>query len=208
MELFHEIFDSVKSLGKEDVIRLATTSFGVLLGALLAYANQNRIERKKKAIENINSCQQALFFLGQLQENLHDMQKELEGSLKQPDRHLTLPEIIHGQDNVNFEDSSLTFLLYEKESNLVYKFSMIKREYYKLLSIRDKRNNFISKFPDMYSLSPLEEEQCKQYTDHLYNQFERCFIFNKGIMREALDTFKVKFKKVNFVVGVTNVMNR
>ena len=149
-----------------------------------------------------------MFFLGQLQENLHDIQQELEDFRDLDNRHIALPKIIHGQEKIDFESSTLTFLLFGKEPNLVYQLAMMEREYYKLISLKNRRNELVNHISRDRSLTPVEEELCKRYTDKLYHQFERCHIFNNQIMKEALNIFKEKFKKSNFVVGVTNVINR
>ncbi len=159
-------------------------------------------------ISQINGCQQALFFLGQLQENLHDIQNENEPWKDSGNRHIELPKILSGKIVISCDVDPLTFLLYDDEPNIVYLLATMEREYGKLISSIIARNELIERMSNGTSWSSEAQEMSKYYTDKIYYQFERCHVFGSQIMGKALKLFKSKFRKINFATGVTTVIHR
>jgi len=189
----------------KDIVRLLSTLIGVFVGALLAYANQNRALKNKQKKDDINSCQIALFQLGVIHENLHDIKNELDPYSDKEQRHIDMPIIIYGDKEVCINIDSLTFLLFENDANTIYLLSTIEREYKKLISMIEARNSIKEKsMHSGWSESLIFEIQ--NDTDRIYNQFQRCYSFSNQIRELAFKVFKNKFKRANFVTGVTNVL--
>ncbi len=187
-------FDGLKS-----IFGFLGTLLSVFIGALLAYKYQNVIEKKKEIKNQISLCQQALFFLTQVQENLHDLKKELEPYLKPDSAKYDLPKVISCHSEIVSNSTQLVFVLHSEDANIVNLHATIEREFRKLVAIVLLRNS---------ALDNNDKKQVIRLTDELYYQFERCYCFNLQVMKESHIVFKKRYSKVPFVAGVTNVVKR
>ncbi|WCE28788.1 hypothetical protein [Vibrio sp. SCSIO 43137] len=187
-------FDGLKS-----IFGFVGTLFSVFIGALFAYKYQNVIEKRKEIKNQISLCQQALFFLTVVQENLHDLKKELEPYRKSASTKYDLPKIISCHNEILGNSTQLVFILHSEDANIVNLHATIEREFKKLVAIVLLRNS---------ALDCNDKQQVIRLTEELYEQFERCYCFNLQVMEESHVVFKKRYGKVPFVAGVTNVVKR